>query len=720
MLQGPNPATAGSAPPIPLPAQQATPVGMVYKIGAPFFPAPAPAGGWKRPAGVFPPHLTQHITNESRAVQDAIPGLKLRVQIIGLTPKSNVGAICCLAMNILKSHPENANEQMMLAYPAFFKGAERSREPLLTGLLSNLSPRAHAQLLEQVLISTKELTMVFYPAEPDSFTSDYVFALKGLSLNCSQASADQCADLVRRVMGDDVNTAQFIMQNRDNLPDHLSAPDCVLRVFQSVRAVPAEITEKGGHQKTTVFHVFITPPTKLAAGLHIWHNHLSGLHYEHPAVPVGWATRRDSSIFPPQRGPLASTPQVHPARANARSPLQARAPIVTNPHNETAEEQPDLSGTPTENRREGENVNTPDNLPNSPPNADAQAPRPHLHTLGTLKVASLNLRGAGSAATSTKWQQVNYLLREENIGLLALQETHLKPNHRDELNTQFQSRMHILSSLDERQPNSKGVALVLNKQKVKWETTKVTELIPGRALLVQTQWMNSSLVCVLAVYAPNGHQDNGDFWETLRRKFATNALLPKPDIVLGDFNFVEDSIDRLPAHPDPLHPVESFERLKSALSVSDGWRTQNPSGSVYTYTQASTIGNAPASRSRIDRIYVNQKFFHSSRKWRVDVTPIQTDHKMVSVEIADPEAPFIGRGRWKMPLFTMIENKSIIRRIEQMGIRLQEQIANAPQDSPWEPQHLYATFKKDVQTFVRGWLKETIPRLDHQIQTQHR
>ena len=51
------------------------------------------------------------------------------------------------------------------------------------------------------------------------------------------------------------------------------------------------------------------------------------------------------------------------------------------------------------------------------------------------------------------------------------------------------------------------------------------------------------------VYAPNSPPDNKNFWNELDQAFNTNPF-PYLDILLGDFNVVEDAIDRLPSRND--------------------------------------------------------------------------------------------------------------------------------------------------------------------------
>ncbi|KIJ48464.1 hypothetical protein M422DRAFT_247801 [Sphaerobolus stellatus SS14] len=56
-------------------------------------------------------------------------------------------------------------------------------------------------------------------------------------------------------------------------------------------------------------------------------------------------------------------------------------------------------------------------------------------------------------------------------------------------------------------------------------------------------------------------------------------------MLLGDFNVVEDSIDRLPAHNDPQGPREALANFKSLFGLLDGWRRENPDIIFHTWHQ---------------------------------------------------------------------------------------------------------------------------------------
>ncbi|KAJ7167159.1 hypothetical protein C8R43DRAFT_984373 [Mycena crocata] len=110
--------------------------------------------------------------------------------------------------------------------------------------------------------------------------------------------------------------------------------------------------------------------------------------------------------------------------------------------------------------------------------------------------------------------------------------------------------------------------------------------------------------------------------------------LPLPDIVLGDWNFVEDARDRLSGRK-PMVP-ESFIRLKSLLQIEDGWRNTFQDTRSYTCTQRRFDPNTGlhlVSRSRLDRIYVEHTLFDACRGWRIDQTQVRSDHALVAVQL---------------------------------------------------------------------------------------
>ncbi|KAJ7026027.1 hypothetical protein C8F04DRAFT_1190942 [Mycena alexandri] len=203
------------------------------------------------------------------------------------------------------------------------------------------------------------------------------------------------------------------------------------------------------------------------------------------------------------------------------------------------------------------------------------------NTKAAIQVALLNIKGwKARDAPQLKWYEVNQMMREKRIGVLLVQEAHLNDEHRENIEQLFKKTLKKILP-------ARGVAIVLNKQLPNVNGAKTTEIIPGRALLIQTNWHRGEKIKVLGVYAPNDPMENAKFWKDIEDFFDTHLTL-KPDVVGGDCNMVEDVIDHLPMHEDQFSQVEALDNLKSKLSLKDGWRDTHPTTKAYTFHQVVT------------------------------------------------------------------------------------------------------------------------------------
>lgn len=146
---------------------------------------------------------------------------------------------------------------------------------------------------------------------------------------------------------------------------------------------------------------------------------------------------------------------------------------------------------------------------NQPPNKKKHQNKGGIKrkTRAHLKVASLNMRGAGSQAPldpNNKWNALSYMIRDHKIGVLALQETHLTDEAVENLHRTYGERLQIYHSSAPDHPSQRaGVALVVNKAVSNVKEIKTTVIIPGRALMLQIPWHATLKPRILAVYAPN-------------------------------------------------------------------------------------------------------------------------------------------------------------------------------------------------------------------------
>ena len=147
------------------------------------------------------------------------------------------------------------------------------------------------------------------------------------------------------------------------------------------------------------------------------------------------------------------------------------------------------------------------------------------NTRENMTITSLNMRGRYSDnGTTDKWRDINQLMRESKINMLAIQETHLKQEV-DNLHNLFGTHLKIIFSqgINHR---AAGVAIVINKDHSMHENIEEYEMIPGRALLAQIPWQGDLLLTVLNIYAPNNHTES----EALQRTEAQvcNKNFPSP------------------------------------------------------------------------------------------------------------------------------------------------------------------------------------------------
>ncbi|KAF5376091.1 hypothetical protein D9615_007753 [Tricholomella constricta] len=337
-----------------------------------------------------------------------------------------------------------------------------------------------------------------------------------------------------------------------------------------------------------------------------------------------------------------------------------------------------------------------------------------------IRVAALNIRGyIHTLSRQPKWHHVNQLLHDKRVGILAVVEAHLTEERKDKLESLFSKRMKIFHSADPDSPRAKnGVAVVLNRGLVNVSDTVATEIVPGKALLVQTNWHRGEKISVLAVYAPNvtdsraGSEENVAFWSQILQHFREHPGT-KVDLMIGDFNMVENALDRLPMSEDHFTAIQALGELREFLRLKDGWRETYPDSKSYTFL---ADGNRKA-QSRLDRIYTTDKIFETAREWKIEPTGIPgTDHDMVSVQVAHEDSPLVGKGRWSLPSH-ILKEKVFKNHVNQSGLDAQKKIDDlqGSRSETNNAQLIFLEWKKDAMSVARTREKIIVPRFKRQI-----
>ncbi|EED81144.1 predicted protein [Postia placenta Mad-698-R] len=236
------------------------------------------------------------------------------------------------------------------------------------------------------------------------------------------------------------------------------------------------------------------------------------------------------------------------------------------------------------------------------------------------------------------------------------------------------------------------------------------EIIPGRAILLTLPWHNDKVVTILNIYAPNNPKDNTDSWRSLKTTWEETSP-PKPNLLLGDFNLVKDALDRLLSHRDNKDAITMLQDFCKSINLTDGWCTTYPTDRRY-----SLLHKQSGSQSHIDRIYATPQVNETALSWDIMDSLVNTDHKMVTTTIIDQETPYIGKGRWTMPLF-LLGCHSFIDEITEKGIELEQNIKKCEHSRTNETnlQTLFKAFKNEIMQIAKVKARTMTCKLDRDI-----
>ncbi|KAJ7104119.1 Endonuclease/exonuclease/phosphatase, partial [Mycena belliarum] len=335
-----------------------------------------------------------------------------------------------------------------------------------------------------------------------------------------------------------------------------------------------------------------------------------------------------------------------------------------------------------------------------------------------VRIAALNIRGQGNTDvnhTDNKWYELWQLMREQKVGVMIVGEAHLDDERKAAIDQLFGRVLRTDFTKHPMTANAKGVAIVLNKNMVMTGTVTTKEIIPGRALLTEMLNVDGSPLTILGIYAPNAPVENAAFWIKIKEYFENRPTLNKPDVMGGDFNIVEDPIDRLPPREDNAAAVDALDDLKTYLGLVDGWRKTFPTTCAYTYHQSEAQGGA---QSRLDRLLVKRGIFEHTFEWEMQTVGIPTDHRMVSMKLTTEDAPTVGRGRWVWPAHLM-RDSVLTKYIHEKGLELQANIDELKDHEVRDPEHnaqiLWMNFKKDIGDKARERAKIVVPKIKSEI-----
>ena len=204
-------------------------------------------------------------------------------------------------------------------------------------------------------------------------------------------------------------------------------------------------------------------------------------------------------------------------------------------------------------------------------------------------------------------------------------------------------------------PNqTRGVVCIAIAKKLKSLIVEKLVGVPGRAQLVVLQ-MQSQKWGFLNIYAPNHEIARAQFWRNLRQR------LPMLDVwcVAGDFNMLEDPLDRLGGSATTVHGEElaEWERLCMTLSICDVWHLPN----VYKDQESMKFSRSNRSvvnlnLSRLDRFYASKDLVMYGGRVNIISGVGMSDHAPVMLLLFDSFKLQTGCARLTVPDTILSEN----------------------------------------------------------------
>ena len=129
---------------------------------------------------------------------------------------------------------------------------------------------------------------------------------------------------------------------------------------------------------------------------------------------------------------------------------------------------------------------------------------------------------------------------------------------------------------------------------------------------------------VVNIYSPNAASERKIFFCDLHSYFLSQGLL----IIGGDFNCIDNVLDKLNCSTVPTADKASLVTLMSDFSLVDVWRKQNPRVISFTWSNSDRT-----QASRIDRFFVAKSSFNRVSSCQI-LPCLLSDHDFIKLELS--------------------------------------------------------------------------------------
>ena len=285
------------------------------------------------------------------------------------------------------------------------------------------------------------------------------------------------------------------------------------------------------------------------------------------------------------------------------------------------------------------------------------------------RVFCWNSGGLRSTAHSTS-EKMTFFDKEApnaNFAIAAFIETHHKS--KEDLSEDFleyQNSHHLIHTPTKNETHA-GIALLISK---KYDLLSQQEVIPGRLLNIKYA-LNKCEYNMSVFYGPKWKEMNKENIRTVLEFFAKLHKIEDNNIIIGDFNFCENDLDKGKNMDSKDKTVASiWNHVTEDIAIADPFRMQYPRKKIYSFT-------APAGKSRGDRIYISNDRSNSVSNMKYIHTPFNLAHKIMTFDIKEGQK--IGPGYWKLNS-SILQDKAYKKEIEEVYHSINRQNITDPID----------------------------------------
>ena len=258
-----------------------------------------------------------------------------------------------------------------------------------------------------------------------------------------------------------------------------------------------------------------------------------------------------------------------------------------------------------------------------------------------MKIGTLNVNGF--VDSTTKRSLIFKFIRENNLDVICLQETHF--NNNDNINEIFKDfkGQYFINSINKGRKLGVGI---LFKQGLNVNVIKTIKDTEGRTLSLLCQFNDDFLVNIVCIYAPNNIVERSEYLANCNQFFVTNHNnRPVTDrIVCGDFNCIDNPLLDHSGQKTATATIgaREFNLVCNTHGLHDTQTHLHPNNQAFTH-----YSKAHKTFTRIDKIFVSINLLHGLQKTNVSQCAY-SDHRLVWVELINQETIRKGPGLWVM------------------------------------------------------------------------